>query len=41
MIISRYRNLNIEIETTHTTEYVQTLADVVHSVSNKADSGRA
>ncbi len=38
LVMSRYARFNIEIETTHTAEYVQTLADVVHNVSNQAAS---
>jgi 4-hydroxy-3-polyprenylbenzoate decarboxylase len=38
LVMSRYAKINTEIETPHTAEYVQTLADVVHSVSNQAAS---
>ncbi len=38
LVMSRYAKLNIEIETTLTAEYVQSLADVVHNVSNQAAS---
>jgi 4-hydroxy-3-polyprenylbenzoate decarboxylase len=38
LIMSDYGRLNIEIETTHTPEYVESLADVVHKVKNQAAS---
>jgi 4-hydroxy-3-polyprenylbenzoate decarboxylase len=38
LVMSRYARLNIEIETTLTAEYVQSLADVVHNISNQAAS---
>jgi 4-hydroxy-3-polyprenylbenzoate decarboxylase len=38
LVMSRYAKLNIEIETTLTAEYVQSLADVVHNISNQAAS---
>ena len=38
LVMSRYAKVNIEIETTLTAEYVQSLADVVHNVSNQAAS---
>ena len=38
LVMSRYAKLNIEIETTLTVEYVQSLADVVHNISNQAAS---
>ena len=38
LIMSRYARMNIEIETTHTAQYVQKLADVVHNVGNQAAS---
>jgi len=36
LVLSRYARLNIEIETTHTPQEVEALADVVHSYSNQA-----
>jgi 4-hydroxy-3-polyprenylbenzoate decarboxylase len=38
LIMSRFGRLNIEIETTHTVQYVESLADVVHNFSNQAAS---
>jgi len=38
LIMSEYGRLNVEIETTHTPEYVESLADVVHKVKNQAAS---
>ena len=38
LIMSRYARVNIEMESTYTAEYVQTLADVVHNVNNQAAS---
>ena len=38
LVMSRYAKVNIEIETTLTAEYVQSLADVVHNISNQAAS---
>jgi 4-hydroxy-3-polyprenylbenzoate decarboxylase len=38
LIMSRYARMNIEIETTHTVQYVETLADEVHNVGNQAAS---
>lgn len=38
LIMSRYAKVNIEMESTHTAEYVQSLADVVHNVNNQAAS---
>ena len=38
LIMSRYAKVNIEMESTHTADYVQSLADVVHHVSNQAAS---
>ncbi len=38
LVMSRYARFNIEHETTHTAEYVQTLADEVHNVGNQAAS---
>ena len=38
LIMSEYGRLNVEIETTHTPEYVESLADVVHNVKNQAAS---
>ena len=36
LVMSRYARLNIELETTHTVNYVTSLADEVHNVSNQA-----
>jgi len=38
LVMSRYARLNIEIETSHTLQYVENLADVVHNVDNQAAS---
>ena len=38
LIMSRYARLNIEIETTHTPQEVEALADVVHNFGNQAAS---
>jgi 4-hydroxy-3-polyprenylbenzoate decarboxylase len=38
LIMSRYARLNVEIETTHTTQYVEALADEVHPFDNQAAS---
>jgi 4-hydroxy-3-polyprenylbenzoate decarboxylase len=38
LVMSRYGSMNIEIETTHTPEYVKNLADVVHGYGNQAAS---
>ena len=38
LVMSRYARMNIEIETTHTPQYVEDLADEVHSYSNQAAS---
>jgi len=38
LIMSRFGRLNIEIETTHTVQYVESLADVVHNFGNQAAS---
>jgi len=38
LVMSRYARINIKIETTHTPQYVESLADVVHSVDNQAAS---
>jgi 4-hydroxy-3-polyprenylbenzoate decarboxylase len=38
LIMSRYARINIEIETTHTAQYVEALADEVHNVGNQAAS---
>jgi 4-hydroxy-3-polyprenylbenzoate decarboxylase len=38
LIMSRFARLNIEIETTHTPQYVESLADEVHSIGNQAAS---
>jgi len=36
LVMSRYARLNIELETTHSVNYVTELADEVHNVSNQA-----
>ena len=36
LVMSKYARLNIEIETSHTPQEVEALADVVHSASNQA-----
>lgn len=36
LVMSKYARLNIEIETSHTPQEVEALADVVHSYSNQA-----
>jgi 4-hydroxy-3-polyprenylbenzoate decarboxylase len=38
LVMSRFGRLNIEIETTHTPQYVESLADEVHNVGNQAAS---
>ncbi len=38
LIMSRFARLNIEIETTHTPQYVESLADEVHNYGNQAAS---
>ena len=38
LVMSRYARLNIELETDHTVDYVTSLADEVHNVSNQAAS---
>jgi 4-hydroxy-3-polyprenylbenzoate decarboxylase len=38
LVMSRYARMNIEIETTHTPQEVEALADEVHSYSNQAAS---
>jgi 4-hydroxy-3-polyprenylbenzoate decarboxylase len=38
LVMSRYARMNIEIETTHTPEYVEDLADMVHGFGNQAAS---
>jgi 4-hydroxy-3-polyprenylbenzoate decarboxylase len=38
LVMSRFGRMNIEIETTHTPQYVEDLADVVHSFGNQAAS---
>jgi 4-hydroxy-3-polyprenylbenzoate decarboxylase len=38
LVMSRFAKMNIEIETTHTPEYVEDLADVVHGFGNQAAS---
>ena len=37
LVMSRYARMNIEIETTHTPQDVEALADVVHSVGRVLD----
>jgi 4-hydroxy-3-polyprenylbenzoate decarboxylase len=38
LVMSRFARLNIEIETTHTRQYVESLADEVHGYHNQAAS---
>jgi 4-hydroxy-3-polyprenylbenzoate decarboxylase len=38
LVMSRFGRLNIEIETTHSVQYVEGLADEVHNVGNQAAS---
>ena len=38
LVMSRYARMNIEIETTHTPQEVEALADVVHTLGNQAAS---
>ena len=38
LVMSRYARMNIEIETSHSVEYVTELADVVHNANNQAAS---
>ena len=38
LIMSRFARLNIEIETTHSLQYVESLANEVHNVGNQAAS---
>jgi 4-hydroxy-3-polyprenylbenzoate decarboxylase len=38
LVMSRFARLNIEIETTHTPQYVESLADEVHNYGNQAAS---
>jgi 4-hydroxy-3-polyprenylbenzoate decarboxylase len=38
LVMSRFARLNIEIETTHTPQYVESLADEVHNHGNQAAS---
>jgi 4-hydroxy-3-polyprenylbenzoate decarboxylase len=38
LIMSRFARVNIEIETTHTPRYVETLADEVHNIGDQAAS---
>lgn len=38
LVMSRYAKVNIEIETTHTLQYVEGLADEVHNDGNQAAS---
>ncbi len=38
LVMSRFAKMNIEIEATHTPQYVEDLADVVHGFSNQAAS---
>ena len=36
LVMSRFGRMNIEIETDHTADYVEGLADVVHGYGNQA-----
>jgi 4-hydroxy-3-polyprenylbenzoate decarboxylase len=38
LVMSRFARMNIEIETAHTPQYVEDLADVVHGIANQAAS---
>jgi 4-hydroxy-3-polyprenylbenzoate decarboxylase len=38
LVMSRYARLNIEIETAHTTDHVEGLADEVHNINNQSAS---
>jgi 4-hydroxy-3-polyprenylbenzoate decarboxylase len=38
LVMSRFARMNVEIETTHTPQYVEDLADVVHGFGNQAAS---
>ncbi len=38
LVMSRFARVNIEIETAHTQQYVEDLADQVHGISNQAAS---
>ena len=38
LVMSRFARMNIEIETPHTTKYVEGLADEVHNIGNQAAS---
>ena len=38
LVMSRYARINMEIETTHTPQYVESLADEVHNINNQAAS---
>jgi 4-hydroxy-3-polyprenylbenzoate decarboxylase len=38
LVMSRFARMNIEIETSHTVQDVEALADVVHKISNQAAS---
>lgn len=38
LIMSRYAKVNTEMESTHTADYVLSLADVVHNINNQAAS---
>jgi 4-hydroxy-3-polyprenylbenzoate decarboxylase len=38
LVLSRFGRMNIEIETPHTPQYVEGLADVVHGIGNQAAS---
>jgi len=38
LVMSRYAGLNVELETAHTLQYVEDLADVVHNIDNQAAS---
>ncbi len=38
LVMSRFARMNVEIETAHTPQYVEDLADVVHGIGNQAAS---
>jgi 4-hydroxy-3-polyprenylbenzoate decarboxylase len=38
LVMSNYSKMNVGIETTHTVNYVESLADVVHNIKNQAAS---
>jgi 4-hydroxy-3-polyprenylbenzoate decarboxylase len=38
LVMSRYARINMEIETTHTPQYVESLADEVHNIDNQTAS---